>query len=106
LLTTTSGALPPRAWLADLFAAEALTPEERTALLVGRAPGVAVETSPVVCACAGVRVDRITAAIAAGCHTLDAVSSATEAGSVCGSCRPEVARLIATHAKPEVRHAA
>ncbi|MCR5876164.1 molybdopterin-dependent oxidoreductase [Phenylobacterium sp. J426] len=106
LFTTAGGALPPRDWLAELFAAETLSPPERSALLVGRAPGRAVDAGPLVCACRSVRAARIEAAIDAGAGSVDAVSEATGAGSSCGSCCPEIARLIATRAKPEVRHAA
>ncbi|MDB5446678.1 MAG: nitrate reductase catalytic subunit, partial [Phenylobacterium sp.] len=56
--------------------------------------------------CRGVRQVRIEAAIAGGCASLDAVSEATGAGAACGSCRPEIARLMAQFPRPEVRHAA
>jgi assimilatory nitrate reductase catalytic subunit len=106
LFTTCAGALPPREWLADLFAAEALSAEDRALLLVGRAPGQPIETSPIVCACRGVRLARIEAAIAGGCGSVDAVSDATGAGASCGSCRPEIARLLNSAPSREVRHAA
>ncbi len=106
LFTATSGALPPRDWLAELFAKEALSALDRTALLIGRAPGRVVESAPLVCACRGVRADKIGAAIAAGAGSVDAVSEATGAGSSCGSCRPEIARIIAQTQSKEVRHAA
>ena len=106
LFTTCTGGLPPRDWLAELFAAEALSPLDRALLLVGRAPGRQAETGPIVCACRGVRQMKIEAAIAEGCTSVDAVSETTGAGSSCGSCRPEIARLLSQSAKPEVRHAA
>jgi assimilatory nitrate reductase catalytic subunit len=106
LFTTCTGGLPPREWLAQLFAAETLAPADRALLLVGRAPGQPLETSPVVCACRGVRQGKIEAAIAGGCRSVDAISEATGAGASCGSCRPEIARLLGPAAKPEVRHAA
>ncbi|MBA4011665.1 MAG: nitrate reductase [Phenylobacterium sp.] len=106
LFTATSGALPPRDWLTELFAKDALGALDRTALLIGRAPGRAVESAPLVCACRGVRADKIGAAIEAGAGTVDAVSEATGAGSSCGSCRPEIARIIAQTQSKEVRHAA
>jgi assimilatory nitrate reductase catalytic subunit len=106
LFTTCTGALPPRDWLAELFGLEALSAQDRALLLVGRAPGRPIETSPLVCACRGVRQARIQAAVTDGCATVDAVGEATSAGTACGSCRPEIARLIAQTTKPEVRHAA
>jgi assimilatory nitrate reductase catalytic subunit len=36
---------------------------------------------------------------------LDAVAGATGAGASCGSCRPEIARLLSA-TSPQVRHAA
>ena len=47
-----------------------------------------------VCACLKVRVKTVNAAIAAGAATTDAVGAATGAGANCGSCRPEIARMI------------
>jgi assimilatory nitrate reductase catalytic subunit len=73
---------------------------------MGRAPGLAVDTGPVVCACRNVRADRIVAAIDGGADSVEAVGEATAAGSVCGSCRPEIARLLAAPAAKDVRHAA
>jgi len=106
LFITCTGGLPPRDWLAELFAVEELSPMNRALLLVGRAPGQPIETGPIVCACRGVRQAKIEAAIAEGCGSVDAVSEATAAGSSCGSCRPEIARLLSQSVKPEVRHAA
>jgi assimilatory nitrate reductase catalytic subunit len=106
LFTTCTGGLPPRDWLAELFAAGELAPVDRALLLVGRSPGQPVDAGPVVCACRGVRQAKIEAAIAGGCGTVDAVGEATGAGASCGSCRPEIARLLGQAAKPEVRHAA
>ncbi|WP_184719750.1 nitrate reductase [Caulobacter sp.] len=93
LFTTTSGRLPPRDWLAELFIAP-LPSDARSTLLFGRAPGAAVDNGPVVCACLKVRVKTVNAAIAAGAATTDAVGAATGAGANCGSCRPEIARMI------------
>ncbi|MEW5687926.1 MAG: molybdopterin-dependent oxidoreductase [Pseudomonadota bacterium] len=100
---TTAGRLPPRDWLAELFAVQALSAADRAALLIGRAPGRQVDTGPTVCACRNVRASRIETAIAGGCASVDAVGEATGAGTSCGSCRPEIARMIAAR---EVRHAA
>jgi len=103
---TRTGGLPPREWLAELFAKPQLTAEDRAFLLVGRTPGQPLDASPVVCACRGVRQGRIEAAVAGGCASVEAVAETTGAGSACGSCRPEIARLLTHSPKPEVRHAA
>ncbi|UAL12687.1 nitrate reductase [Caulobacter segnis] len=94
LYMTTSGRLPPRDWLAELFGEETLTAEARSALLFGRPPGAPVDKGPMVCACLKVGAKAVNLAIAAGADTPDAVGAATGAGTNCGSCRPEIARMI------------
>jgi assimilatory nitrate reductase catalytic subunit len=59
-----------------------------------------------VCACLKVVARRIEAAIAAGTSTVDAIGAVTGAGTSCGSCRPEIARLIAANVRPGVSDAA
>jgi len=83
--------LPPREWLGALMAGGPLAPEDRAALLVGRrADGPA--PSPLICACHGV-----SAAAIQGCGAADVegVGAATRAGTGCGSCKPEIAALLA-----------
>jgi assimilatory nitrate reductase catalytic subunit len=110
LFTTTTGRLPPRDWLAGLFAEDTLSAEARTALMVGRPPGAPVDKGAVVCACLKVHAKSIKAAIAGGAATVDAVGASTGAGTNCGSCRPEIGRMLAAHIandpKTEERHAA
>ena len=104
LFMTTTGALPPRTWLAELFATETLSAQDRAALLIGRPPGKPTDVSPVVCACRNVRSSAIGAAIRSGAKDVDAVAEITGAGTNCGSCRPEIARQLA--AATEIRDAA
>jgi assimilatory nitrate reductase catalytic subunit len=106
LFTTVAGVLPPRDWLAALFEADLLEPLQRAALLVGRAPGAAVALAPLICTCLNVRADAIAAAIEGGAPSVDAIGEATGAGTSCGSCRPELRRLLASRPAQEVRHAA
>ena len=106
IFTTTSGTLPPRSWLAELFAAETLTAQDRAALLVGRPPGRILDASPIVCACRNVRAAAIAAAAQAGARDVDAVAEATGAGSNCGSCRPEIARMLSVAPRLEILDAA
>ena len=74
-----------------LFALDAPDTPERRALLSGRA---ATAAGPVVCACHGVGLDVITAAIAGGAHSVEAVGAACKAGTNCGSCIPEIRKLL------------
>lgn len=88
--------LPGRAWLAAQFAAAGAP---LAALLAGRLPG-GEGVSPTVCVCHGVSAERIGRAIEAGCGDLAAVGAATLAGTGCGSCRPEIAALLAAAPVP------
>jgi assimilatory nitrate reductase catalytic subunit len=88
------GGLPARGWIADRFLDDALTLTDRVALLAGRAAD-AVDVGALVCACLKVGAKTIDAAIAGGCATVEAVGAATGAGTNCGSCRPEIARMLA-----------
>jgi assimilatory nitrate reductase catalytic subunit len=95
LFITTAGRLPPRDWLVDLFLSQALGAEDRMALLAGRPLGPRPDVGPIVCACLKVGAKTLDAAIAGGCLTVEAVGEATGAGTNCGSCRPQIAAMIA-----------
>ncbi len=47
-----------------------------------------------VCSCNNVGADNIRKKVAEGCNTLNDVCGATGAGTGCGSCKPEVKRLL------------
>jgi assimilatory nitrate reductase catalytic subunit len=81
-------------WMIELFGRSALTDAERKDVLAGRPPSGAADLGPQVCSCFAVRRATIEAAIAAGALTLDAVGEELKAGTNCGSCRPEIKRLI------------
>ena len=98
--------LPPRDWLVAAFAEESVSDDTRRFLLHGRAPNAVLDTSRIVCACAGVSANAITAAVAAGAGSLDAIGAATRAGVTCGSCRTEVSRFLTQSPSVEKRDAA
>ena len=100
VLIVTAGRLPPRDWLADLFGQDRLSIEDRMTLLAGQPIGPVEDKGALVCACLKVGTVAIAKARAAGAHTVEAVGAATGAGTNCGSCRVEIARLIAS--KPPV----
>jgi assimilatory nitrate reductase catalytic subunit len=89
-------ALPERAWLESLFGPHPLTPAERAGLLAGRPPAGQYEAGMVVCACYQVGREAIRQAIRReGLTTVAALGHALQAGTQCGSCIPELQRLIA-----------
>ncbi len=89
------GSLPPREWLVTCFSSPVLTPRDRRMLLAGR-PAEGPMPEPPVCVCHGVGAWAITAAIAAGCGTVDQIGATTRAGTNCGSCKPELRSLLQT----------
>jgi len=84
-----------RGVLRGLFGQDALSPPERMAVLAGRAGGRAAE-GPQVCACFGVGRETLVSAIRARHLTsVAAVGAALKAGTNCGSCVPELQRILA-----------
>ncbi len=53
-----------------------------------------------ICNCTGVTRGTLSAAIAAGARTVEALQAVTNAATVCGSCRPLVAALAGQQVKP------
>ena len=88
--------LPPRDWLAGLFALDALAAPERATLLAGRAHQQGLDPGPTVCSCFGVGRNTICAAIRShGLETTGQVTACVRAGGNCGSCVPEIGKLLA-----------
>ncbi len=101
LLIGPRATLPAREWLGDLFEADLVGDDDRLSLLTGRPAGARVDAGPIVCACFRVGANTIATAIEAGHATVAAVGQCTRAGTNCGSCRPEIARLITACAAPK-----
>ena len=76
-----------RDYLADLPAEGVLT---------GRAPADRPDPGPILCSCFGVGVNTILSAIESnGLMSVEAIGAALSAGTNCGSCRSEIAALLA-----------
>ena len=87
--------LPLRGWLAGLFAAQELDLAERASLLAGRPGQGQRDNGRIVCACFGVGLNTLTAAIRdQRLMTPEAIGAALQAGTNCGSCVPELRQLI------------
>ncbi|WBL75013.1 nitrate reductase [Serratia liquefaciens] len=75
---------------------------QRLALLAGRgAPGEQA-AGATICSCFGVGENHIIAAIRAGCHSTQALGASLQCGTNCGSCLPELKKLIQQHASQRV----
>jgi assimilatory nitrate reductase catalytic subunit len=79
----------------NLFAADRVSDEQRRLLLSGKSTEGVASTGPVVCACFGVGRGSICDTIAAGARTAAEIGAKLKAGTNCGSCIPELKRLIA-----------
>jgi assimilatory nitrate reductase catalytic subunit len=88
----------------SLFAADALSNDQRRMLLSGKSSDGLASAGPIVCACFGVGRTTICNAIAAGAHSAAEIGAKLKAGTNCGSCIPELKQLIAQadkHAVPQ-----
>ena len=79
----------------NLFAAGALSDDQRRMLLSGKSMDGLANAGPIVCACFGVGRTTICDAIAAGAGSAAEIGAQLKAGTNCGSCIPELKRLIA-----------
>jgi assimilatory nitrate reductase catalytic subunit len=87
--------LPPRLWLASLFAKSTLETLDRTALLTGRPPAAGIDPGDIVCSCFGVGRNSINAGIRQrGLTTALQIGQHLRAGTNCGSCLPELNAIL------------
>ena len=92
--------LPAREWLASLFKQATIDPTDLAGLLTARPPkGSAANTGRTVCACFSVGENTILHAIREqGLDSVEAVGTCLKAGTNCGSCVPEIHRILAARA--------
>jgi assimilatory nitrate reductase catalytic subunit len=87
--------LPPRDWLISLFQKESISAKERSAILQGLPPADVEDVGKIICACFNVGEKTICKAVTEkGANTTEAVGEICQAGTNCGSCRPEIKALI------------
>jgi assimilatory nitrate reductase catalytic subunit len=83
-----------RQWAIAQLAVTGSSLGKRSAVLAGRPGAGGVDRGATVCACFGIGANDIAIAVAQGCRTVAAVGEATQAGTGCGSCRPEIKRIV------------
>ncbi len=87
--------LPARAWLGQLFSETSLTDEIRMSLLAGKPGSGLSDCGAMVCACFGVGENTILDAVKSGAaKTVEEIGSLLKAGTNCGSCIPEIQKII------------
>ncbi|WP_152046278.1 nitrate reductase [Aureimonas psammosilenae] len=85
-----------RSFAAAQLASPRLTALDRMRLLAGRGRADRPDPGRIVCSCLQVGVNDIARAAAKGAGTVAAIGEATKAGTNCGSCRAEIAALLAS----------
>ncbi|WP_375411932.1 molybdopterin-dependent oxidoreductase [uncultured Bradyrhizobium sp.] len=78
----------------NLFAMDALDDDQRRMLLSGKSVDGLANPGQIVCACFGVGRAAICDAIVAGAGSASDIGARLKAGTNCGSCIPELKRLI------------
>ena len=77
------------------FESEALGELDRRAVLSGRSTKTMTDPGPLICACFGVGLNSIRAALAGGMAvSVEEIGVALRAGTNCGSCLPELKRIV------------
>jgi assimilatory nitrate reductase catalytic subunit len=93
--------------LVEAFARPRLDAEQCKAALAGRPACGGAPKGRLICSCFGVRHEAILAAVRGGATHVDAVGELLKAGTNCGSCKPEIRRVIADeHTTPAATAAA
>tara|TARA_R110001606_G_scaffold360130_1_gene512769 strand:+ start:939 stop:2423 length:1485 start_codon:yes stop_codon:yes gene_type:complete len=100
LFLTRSGVLPKRDWIASQLVSQ--DQSDASAILAARPTVAGPDKGPIVCVCFNVGSNQICSAISEHCLTsVEDVGGALNAGTNCGSCRSEIAGLLAATKRPE-----
>ena len=95
--------LPPRDWLIELFARDAVDGRERMRVLAGTPSAGQEDAGRIVCSCFGVGVNALCTAIREfGLHSPEEIGQRLQAGTNCGSCVPELRALIGEAAQASI----
>ncbi len=95
LFTGPAAAMPQWDAIKALFEAEALGDAQRRAVLSGKSTDGLADPGPTICACFGVGLNIIRAAIdSRAAVSVEDIGVALRAGTNCGSCIPELKRLV------------
>ncbi len=83
-----------RNWAIAQLTAEHANLRKRFALVAGRPGADKPDPGATLCSCFGVGVNQIVAAVRGGCHSVESVGKALNAGTNCGSCRAEIKGIV------------
>jgi assimilatory nitrate reductase catalytic subunit len=78
-----------------MFASEAIGPAQRLMVLAGKSADGLPDAGPVVCSCFGVGLNVICGTLRSGAAAnVEEIGKALRAGTNCGSCLPELRRIV------------
>lgn len=83
-----------RQWAVDQLHQRHPDLKARSRLFAGRPAAGTPDKGAIVCSCFSVGINDIHAAARSGCRSLDAIGASLNAGTNCGSCRPEIRRIL------------
>ncbi|MDB6063190.1 MAG: nitrate reductase [Verrucomicrobiaceae bacterium] len=98
LMVGESELVPDPWWLASQLG-NVLEKDDRRVLLSGKPSGAQAAQGAMICSCFQVAESSINGAIAGGCQTSAALGEKLRCGTNCGSCVPELNRLIREHVR-------
>src|SRR5215831_14322073 len=79
----------------QMFAGDAIAPARRLMVLAGKSADGLPDAGPVVCSCFGVGLNVICGALRSGAAAnVEEIGKALRAGTNCGSCLPELRRIV------------
>ena len=87
-------------WAIELLGKESVDLATRRYILAGRPPAAGHSKGRQVCACFGVYQCEIENSIELGCRSVEAIGKALRAGTNCGSCRPEIRKILEAEVLP------
>ena len=83
-----------RQWAVEQLWASHRERGARSRLLASRPAQGMPDKGAIVCACFSVGANEIDRAVQSGCRSVEAIGVAVSAGTNCGSCRPEIRRIL------------
>jgi assimilatory nitrate reductase catalytic subunit len=95
-----------RDWAVEQLSVSFDEPRRRFSIIAARPGAGGFDRGATICSCFGVGANQITAAIAAGCHSVEAIGQSTQAGTNCGSCRAEIRKIIEANPQLSPAHEA
>jgi assimilatory nitrate reductase catalytic subunit len=94
LFVGTLAAAPQWDTVKTLFEAESVGEVQRRVVLSGKSTEGFADFGPMICACFGVGLNVIRAAIENGAANVDEIGKALRAGTNCGTCLPELKKIV------------